>query len=144
MSTQTTISRGALFASLPLAAIAARTAALAQTPALPTLRIGVTPSDGFGEAYYGHDMGFFTDAGINLDVQTLPGEGSILPAVAGGSLDVGISTPMTMASARIKGLQLNYIAGGAIYLSAAPTQGFIVAKTIRFAAPRSSKGRRWR
>jgi len=130
MSPSSNPSRRALLAALPLAAaFAAHPAAVAQTaPSLPTLRIGVTPSDGFGEAYYGHDMGFFSDAGINLDVQTLPGEGTILPAVVGGTLDIGISTPMTMASARLRGLQLDYIAGGAIYLSAAPTQGLIVAK----------------
>jgi NitT/TauT family transport system substrate-binding protein len=130
------ITRSTVLATLPLLA-AATTRATAQ-PA--TLRIGVTPSDGFGEALYGADMGFFREAGIEAEVQALPGEGTILPAVIGRSLDVGIATPMTLGNARVKGLAVEYFAAGGIYSSALPTLAFIVAKDNPIRGPKELEG----
>jgi NitT/TauT family transport system substrate-binding protein len=128
MKTAAKISRCAFLAIGPLVASATRSV-IAQTPPPTAMRIGLTPSDGFGEAYYGHDAGFFDAAGIALELMAFNAEAAIVSAVLGGSLDVGISGPITVANAYAKGIPIAYISAGSIYSSAAPTLALIVAKT---------------
>ncbi len=119
------VSRAGFLAAIPM--LAATTGhALAQTSA--TLRIGALPTDGFAEAYYAADMGFFTKAGINADISSFHNGGEISAAIVGGSLDVGVSSPISLANAYLRGIPLVYIAAGNLYNSAAPTIGFCVAK----------------
>jgi NitT/TauT family transport system substrate-binding protein len=133
------ISRRAFFAIAPLAAVAT-SAAFAQTAPVP-LRIGLAPSDGFGEAFYGLDMGFFNEAGIALELTTFNAEGAIVSAVLGGSLDVGISGPMTIANASLRGIPVAYISAGSIYSSAAPTLALIVAKNSPIQTAKDFEGK---
>ena len=112
--------------------------ASAQAPA--TLRVGSVPVDSFAEAYYALDMGFFAKAG--LDVEILPfsnGAGSTT-AIAGGALDIGISTVTTMANAAIHGLPLVYIAGGALF-DGTPTTALLVGKTSTIGAAKDFIGK---
>ena len=102
--------------------------AIAQMPATK-LRMGVTPSDGFGEAFYGHDAGFFSDAGIDLEITMFDGEAQIVAAMIGGSLDVGIASPFAMANAYLHGLPIAYIGAGSVYSSNDPTIATIVTKS---------------
>jgi len=85
------------------------------------LRIGAITSDTYGEAYYADDLGFFKKAGLDVEISTMTNGTAILNAVIGGSLDIGISNTVAISNAVIHGFPVGFIAGGALYLSSAPT-----------------------
>jgi NitT/TauT family transport system substrate-binding protein len=85
------------------------------------LRIGAITSDTYGEAYYSQDLGLFKRAGLDVEITTLTNGTAILTAVLGGALDIGISNTVAIATAVIHGFPVGFIAGGALYLSTAPT-----------------------
>jgi NitT/TauT family transport system substrate-binding protein len=133
------ISRRTFLAVAPLAATVTG-AAFAQTAPV-AMRIGLTPSDGFGEAYYAHDLGFFDAAGIALEITAFNAEAAIVSAVLGGSLDIGISGPMTIANAYLRGIPVAYVSAGSIYSSAAPTLALIVAKNSPMQTAKDFEGK---
>ena len=118
--------RRSFLGGLAAAAAAGNAPAMAQAP--QKLRIGITPSDGFGEAFFGSDAGFFAQAGITLDIQPLKGDSAILEGIATGSLDTGICTPVTMVRAALHGIPMMYIGAGNVYSSANPTLALIVTR----------------
>lgn len=118
------ITRAGFLAAIPLVAATAERAAAQSAP----LRIGALPTDGFAEAYYADDMGFFSKAGLAVEISSFHNGGEISAAIVGGSLDVGVSSPISLANAYLRGIPLVYIAAGNLYSSAAPAIGFCVAK----------------
>ena len=90
-----------------------RTAA-AQTPALMNLRVAATANDTYATAYYAQDMGFYTKAGLNAEVQTMNNGAAIASAVSAGSMDVGVATPAVLANASLHGLPIVIVAAGAM------------------------------
>lgn len=91
------------------------------------LRVGAVPADPFAEAYYAQDMGFFTKAGLDVEITSFTSGAGSVTAIAGGALDIGISTVTMMASAAVHGVPLVYIAGGALYDDRAPSAALCVA-----------------
>jgi NitT/TauT family transport system substrate-binding protein len=76
------------------------------------LRIGVTPTEVYAEAYFANEMGFFREANVDADVQTLSSGSAAANAIAGGSLDVGVTTPLLLANAIDRGVPFTLIAAG--------------------------------
>lgn len=113
--------------------------ALAQTAA-PPLRVGANATDGFGEVYYAQDLGLWTKAGLNVVISQFSNSGQIAQAVAGGALEIGVSSPLALANARLHGIPLVYIAGGAMYSNASPDVGFCVAKSSPIRNPKEFEG----
>lgn len=118
------ITRSGFLAAVPLVAASTRWALAQPAP----LRVGALPTDGFAEAYYANDMGFFTKAGLPVEISSFHNGGEISAAIVGGSLDVGVSSPISLANAYLRGIPLVYIAAGNLYSSKAPAIGFCVAK----------------
>jgi NitT/TauT family transport system substrate-binding protein len=131
------VSRAAFLATVPLVAAAAQRAWAQTAP----LRVGALPTDGFAEAYYAADMGFFTKAGLNAEISSFHNGGEISAAIVGGSLDVGVSSPISLANAYLRGIPLVYIAAGNLYNSAAPTIGFCVAKDSPLRSAKEFEGK---
>jgi NitT/TauT family transport system substrate-binding protein len=130
----TDLSRSAFLGAVPLLGIAAATAtAGAQTA--PVLRVGAVPVDGFAEAYYARDMGFFDKAGLNVEITTFNNGSGATTAAAGGAIDIGISTVNAIANAVIHGIPYVYIAGGSMYVSSAPAAVLAVAKDSAIKTP---------
>lgn len=125
------LNRSSFLAVLPIMALTAA-AANAQTPLQP-LRIGATANDTYAEAYYAQDMGFFTKAGLAVELTTFPNGAAISAGVASGALDIGVSNPVQLANAIVHGVPLVFVAGGALNSTAAPTALLCVAanSTIR-------------
>jgi ABC-type nitrate/sulfonate/bicarbonate transport system substrate-binding protein len=100
-------------------------AARAQTA---PIRLGsVATGDSYALPFFAQEAGSFTRAGLNVEVQQIPQPGSIVAAVAGGSLDVGFVDPPLLANAHNRGLPMVYFAGGGMYSSDAPTTVLCVA-----------------
>lgn len=117
------LSRSAFLAT-PLIASTATAIASAQTA---PLRVGATANDPYAEAYYAQDGGFFTKAGLRVEITTFPNGGPILTAVAGGALDIGVTNPPELANAIVHGIPFVYFAGSALYSTSAPTAVMCVA-----------------
>jgi ABC-type nitrate/sulfonate/bicarbonate transport system substrate-binding protein len=114
-----------LGSSLALAAAAAAPA-LAQS-ALPKIRIGVTPTEVYAQAYYAADEGFFVKGGLDADVQTLTSGSAAANAIIGGALDVGVTTPILLANAIAHQAPFVLIAAGPLSTTKAP-QSLICVK----------------
>jgi NitT/TauT family transport system substrate-binding protein len=121
------LSRSAFLGAVPLLGLAAATASASAQPS-PALRVGAVPVDGFAEAYYARDMGFFDKAGLNVDITTFNNGSGTTTAAAGGAIDIGISTVNSIANAVIHGIPYVYIAGGSMYVASAPSAVLAIAK----------------
>jgi NitT/TauT family transport system substrate-binding protein len=108
--------------------------ALAQ-PAPVSVRIGSMAIDACGVAYYGADTGIFANNGINPQITTLTNGASIMSAVVGGDLDVGMANTVQIAVAIARGIPLQMIAPASLYSKKDADPNLMVAKnaTIRSA-----------
>jgi NitT/TauT family transport system substrate-binding protein len=135
------ISRGR-FAASALAAVAAATPlarAVAQTP--PTIRIGINASDTYAEPFYANANGFFKDAGLNAELVMLANTGATASALAGGALDVGISSLTSIAQGHERGLPFSAFAPAGMFSERAPTTLLMVAKDSPLHTARDLQGK---
>jgi NitT/TauT family transport system substrate-binding protein len=131
-------SRSAFLATLPLLPVLASPGrALAQNP---TVRIGATANDTYAEAYYAQDKGFFSSAGLTVELTTFTNGAAVSAAVAAGALDAGISNPVQIANAVAHGIPFVFFAGGALYSTAAPTTVLCVANDGKIRTPKDFAG----
>ena len=135
-----TITRPTFLAALCAAAAAATQPVLAQTDAAPVVRIGTNPVDSFATSYFGVERGIFRDNGINAQLTTLPNGATIVQAVLGGDLDVGIANIVQVANAVAHGLPVSMIAPAALYSVKHSYSQLCVAKTSAFSTPKDLDG----
>jgi NitT/TauT family transport system substrate-binding protein len=90
-------------------------AALAQTA--PTeIRIGIIGySDASSLPLYAQAGGFYRKYGLNATMTPLNGGGAIIAAVAGGSLDLGFSNPLSAVQAIQRGIPISVLTFGALF-----------------------------
>lgn len=117
---------------------ARRLAALAATVALlwlpeavraqtATLKIATIPIDVGAEVFYAEDQGIFKKAGLDAQIQSITNGPAITAAVVSGSIDIGFSNLVSLATAYKRGLPITIIAPAGLYSSAAPTSVCVVA-----------------
>jgi NitT/TauT family transport system substrate-binding protein len=99
-------------------------AARAQTV---TLKIATIPIDVGAEVFYAQDQGFFKKAGLDAQIQSISNGPAIASAVASGSIDIGFSNLVSLATAYKRGIPITIIAPAGLYSSAAPTSVCVVA-----------------
>jgi NitT/TauT family transport system substrate-binding protein len=129
---QFTRARALTLAAGGAAAVFAPNVVRAQTP---VIRIGQNANDAFGEGYYSAEQGYFSAAGLNVEITTFANGAAQAAACAGGTIDVGLGEATELANGIIRGLPFAVFAGGVIYDSAAQIQALVVApdSTIRSA-----------
>lgn len=113
------LSRRTALALLATAPAIAAGPARAASPV--TVRIGVQPVESAGQAFYGKDLGWFDQAGLDVQITSLSNGGALVAAVIAGSLDIGLSAVGPIAQAYAKGLGVKIIAPAGMSLSTAPT-----------------------
>lgn len=79
------------------------------------LRLGTTPNDSYAEPFYAQDQGFYTRAGLDVQVQAFPNGAGVTTALTGNAIDVGITNPVSLANAVEHGLPLAFFAVAALY-----------------------------
>lgn len=121
-----------------LAGLGAGLAAAAASPAWANdpLHIATVPIDAGAEAYYAYDQGFFRDAGIDAQVDTIASGAAVAAAVASGAVDIGFSNLISIAVAYKHNVPVTLLAPASLYLASAPTSVLMVpanspAKTAR-------------
>jgi NitT/TauT family transport system substrate-binding protein len=109
MTHPTTASRGAFLAGA--AALAALPTISQAAPGDPiVVRAGTIPADVAAVVEYARDLGYFKNAGLDVEIQIMQSGPVIAPAVIGGSLDVGAANTGSLAGARERGLPLRIFA----------------------------------
>lgn len=123
-----------------LAAASAPQPALAQTPPL-NLRLAATANNGYDSGYYALDLGFFTRAGLNVDLETMSNGAAITAALTAGAIDVAVSTPIPIANAYLAGLPVVIVASGAISEPNVPSMLVCVGKNSPIATAKDLEGK---
>ena len=97
----------------------------AQSP--PLIRIATTPIDLGAEALYADDLGLFKKAGLAVELNILSSGSVVASAVSGGTIDIGQSNIVALASAHANGLPFVIVAPAGYYTSLGPTTELMTA-----------------
>lgn len=130
-----------LTTSLAAGTVAAAAGPAAAQTAPLDLRIAANANDTYAAAYYAQDMGFFTQAGLNAQVQTIANGAAITAAVVGGTIDVGVAVPVTLAGAYLRGLPVVMIAAGALSVASVPNTRLCVVDTSPLRTAKDFEGK---
>lgn len=125
------------FAATAFAALGTRGAAQSR----PSIKIATLPSEAAAEVFYAQEMGFFANAGIDVDIQTMTNGAAVASAVAAGAVDIGWTTPISLAIAKQKGIPFLTIAPAVLYTAAAPFSALFVAKDSPIKSARDLSGK---
>lgn len=108
---------------------------------LTSVTLGTAPDiDNIG-ALWAVKSGAFARAGLDVKLQSLNSGGAVVPAVIGGSLDIGKSNAFSLISAHLKGVPLRLQAIADIYDANHPNAAFVVAKNSSIRGPRDLAGK---
>jgi NitT/TauT family transport system substrate-binding protein len=129
--------RSFAFAAAGFAALGARASAQSR----PAINVATLPSEAGAEIFYAQEMGFFAAAGIDVTIQTMTNGASVASAVASDAVDIGFTTPISLALARQKGIAFLTIAPGVLYTNAAPFSALFVAKDSPIKTARDLQGK---
>jgi NitT/TauT family transport system substrate-binding protein len=120
---------------------AAPAVAAAQTPAPTTIRIASAPDEDIVGALWGVESGAFRKVGLDVQVSRANSGSAVAAAVAGGSLDIGKSSLVSLMAARNRGLPFLLVAPSGIYTAENPVVGMIVAKNAPYKTGKDMNGK---
>lgn len=127
----------------PRAATPAPTPSPSPTPrALRKLKVGYIPLTDFLGMYAGMEQGYFRDESIEIELQAMAGGAAIIPAITGGSLDLGISNYVSVILAAAQGLDIKVISDSAYEGKAKPAHAIIVKKGGPIKSARDLNGKK--
>jgi NitT/TauT family transport system substrate-binding protein len=108
--------------------------------ALTTVRVGATPIDSLAPVAYAMRTGMFEKAGLQIELSMMGSGNAITAAVAGGALDIGLSSLVAIIQGHLRGIPLTIIAPGGLWVDS-DTAGLLVPKssTLRKASDFNSK-----
>ena len=102
--------------------------AFAQSASSSVVRIATVPIDSGMQVRYAQELGFFTKAGLDVDVQTITNGSQITAAVIAGSIDIGFSNLLSVVQAYERGIPVIALFPGGLYTADGPNGGLVVAK----------------
>lgn len=92
------------------------------------INVGTLPVDTSAVVFYAQDQGFFKAAGLDVHIQTMTSGPVIAQAVTANAIDIGVANVATVASARLRGVPLRFIAPAAIASDQTRTDLIMVPK----------------
>jgi NitT/TauT family transport system substrate-binding protein len=96
------------------------------------INVGTIPVDTSAVVYYAQDQGFFKAAGLDVKIQTMSSGPVLAQAVTANAIDIGVANVATVASARLRGVNLKFIAPAAIASDQTRTNPIMVSKDSPF------------
>ena len=105
------------------------------------LRMGTINIDATAQPYYAEDGGFFKKAGLRVGIQPFNTGAAIAAGIAGGALDIGATSLVSLAQAHPKGVPFVILAPGALYLASSPGTVMAVPKASTLNGPRDLAGK---
>jgi NitT/TauT family transport system substrate-binding protein len=128
---------GAGAAALGAGALASK--ASADVPRV--LRVLCIQTDGIKSLLYAQKANLFTKRGLAVDVQTMASGAAILPALIGGSAEIGAANLFPVFAAYTRGLPVRIIAPASIYSSEHADSLLLVRNDSPLHAPRDLNGK---
>ncbi len=109
-----------------------RAPAAAQSSAM-TIRVAYIPFEASAQLFYAQELGLWSKAGLNVQMQPNPFGAAIAAAVASNAVDVGYATVMTLASAHAKKIPFTIIAPANAFDVSQPPGGMLMSanKNVR-------------
>ncbi len=92
------------------------------------IRFGAVVADTYAEGLFANDAGFFSRAGLDIDVRVFPGSGAVAVAAAGNAVDIGLTDAVVLANAVNRGVPLVALAGSGLYVPGTATALLCVAR----------------
>jgi NitT/TauT family transport system substrate-binding protein len=92
----------------------------------PVLHVATGGKETDAEVFYAQELGYFTKAGLNVEITIMQNGAAIGSAVVAGSLQIGSSSTLIIANAQAKGLPFAFIAPGGQYNDATPSTVLVV------------------
>ncbi len=120
-------------------AFAATSVARAQT--LVPIRCSSAPDDDVSSVLYAIDSGMFRKAGLDVSIERGNSGAAVGAAVAGGSIDIGKSSVVSLISAHQRGLPFVLVAGAAVYTADHPIVAMLAAKDGPINGPKDLPGK---
>jgi NitT/TauT family transport system substrate-binding protein len=96
--------------------------------ALTTIRVGATPIDSLAPVAYAMRTGMFEKAGLQIELSMMGSGNAITAAVAGGALDIGLSSLVAIIQGHLRGIPLTIVAPGGLWVDS-DTAGLLVPKS---------------
>jgi len=94
----------------------------------PVIHVALSPFEAQADAYYAQDLGLFKRAGLNIEIEQLQGGEAIVAGIVAGAVQIGAGTPVPLANAHERGLDVVLIAPGTMSDATLPQNaGLIVA-----------------
>ncbi len=115
------------------------TLAGAQQPA--AIRAAMIPIEPAALIYYAADNGYFTSAGLDVEIAQNPSTPAIASAVASGTYDIAYGTISTLAVAHVHGLPFVIIAPGIGYIPGRITGAIMVPTTSTLQSGKDFNGK---
>ena len=103
--------------------------AIVHSQTLTTVRVGLALEDDATPVLYAIQSGLFKKAGLDVQVQSVGSGSAAAAAIAGGALDIGKSSLISLISAHARGIPIALVAPSGLYTSDAPVAALIVPKT---------------
>lgn len=107
----------------------------------PTIRVGVPQSQDVVQILYAAKAGLFAKAGLNVELVPLVNGAAISAAVAGGSLQFGMSSLQGLISGHTRGIPFMLLAPAGLYTSDEPYAYMFVRKDAPIASARDLNGK---
>jgi NitT/TauT family transport system substrate-binding protein len=121
-------------------AVAAGTRA-ARAQARVAIRCSSAPDDDVSSVLYAIDTGMFRKAGLDVTIERGNSGAAIAAAVAGGAIDLGKSSVVSLISAHVRGLPFVLVAGAALYRAEHPIVAMLAAKDGSVVGPKDVPGK---
>jgi NitT/TauT family transport system substrate-binding protein len=127
------ISRAKVLALAAAGALVARPRS-SRAQAAP-IRLACYTTDAYAQPFYASELGYFTRAGLNVEVTILANAAANAQMVAANAIDICLADPIQIAHPVNAGVPLTFFAGGSLYASAHPTTVLVAAtdSTVRTA-----------
>lgn len=94
----------------------------------PLVRVVTAPTDMGAQVFYAQDLGLFKQAGLDVQISTIPNGAATLAAIASGADDIGQTNIVSLAVAHERRLPFVIVAPAGVYSSKNPTTMLAVLK----------------
>jgi NitT/TauT family transport system substrate-binding protein len=111
------------------------------TTAQQPLKIASTMADDLTPILYAIKAGFFKRAGLDVDLTVLPSGAAVAAAVAGGAIDIGKSSLVSLMNAHMHGVPIELVAAGGMYDANAPYAELVIASDAPFKTGKDLNGK---
>jgi NitT/TauT family transport system substrate-binding protein len=115
--------------------------AIVRAQTLPKVRVAASPDEDILGSLWGVQSGIFRKYGLDVEVTRANSGSAVAAAVAGGSIDIGKSSPISLLTAHAKGIPFVLEAPASIYSSDAPYAALLVAKDSPIKTGRDLNGK---